>query len=67
MKLMTKAILSPIRNVIQKKNYKRNKEIEYKGLLEILITSGLVVYQGRLYKSIADLTIEFYLSEKIRC
>lgn len=57
--------LSHLKKVIIKRKKRKCRLEHYKSLINILVSTGMVCYNGTVYRSIADLTIGFYNATSI--
>jgi len=50
----------PLLKLSKKREAKQQRINEYKSLLSLMSSVGIVVYEGVPYRSIADFTIDFF-------
>jgi len=50
----------PLLKLSEKREAKQQRINEYKSLLSLMSSTGMVVYEGVPYRSIADFTIDFF-------
>jgi len=51
---------NPMQSFTKKREEKQQRLDEYKALLSLMSSTGIIIYQGVPYRSIADFTIQFF-------
>jgi len=51
---------NPMQSLTKKREKKQQRLNEYKSLLSLMSSTGIIIYEGVPYRSIADFTIQFF-------
>jgi len=62
--IFTSLKIQPLRKFMKLRKQKQQVLIQYNSLLSTMLSVGFVVYNGCVFRSIADFTIAFYKDQK---
>lgn len=66
MDINLKPINQTIKSFLIQKHKKKHRMTHYNSLINVLVSTGLVSFNGKVYRSVADLTIDFFTATKTR-